>query len=31
MGFKMQSDIEKKRVKFSMMTGGSVGSHAERK
>jgi len=27
----MQSDIEKKRVKLSMMTGRSVGSHAEGK
>jgi len=31
MGCKMQSDIEKKRVKISMTTCGSVVSHAERK
>jgi len=31
MGCKMQSDVEKKRVKVSVMTGGSVGSLAEGK
>jgi len=29
MGCKMQSDVGKKRVKVSVMTGGSIGSHAE--